>query len=113
MLKEKQRELPLLTTPGKKRGDRYSRRCRVLVAPRLLTCMELRGERTTYTIHANVIAVFSHSLGSSGISRTFELRAHPTRSLFSLRTAENLHDLEIRYELRVGFIASRWWSSQN
>ena len=30
----------------------------VLVAPRLLTCKELRGERATYSVQANVTAVF-------------------------------------------------------
>ena len=38
----------------------------VLAAPRLFTCRELRGKRSTYINQANLTAVFSHSLGSRG-----------------------------------------------
>jgi len=53
----------------------------VLVTPRFLTCKELRGERATYTIQANVPTAFSPG---AGYIRPLQRTRSPHRTVTAL-----------------------------
>jgi len=64
----------------------------VLVAPRLLTCKELRDERATYNTQANVTALFSHSLVSSESLLRSEVGVRRSLPLLTERaTTDGIH----------------------